>query len=101
MICTPHKTLLRDHIASRLAEHVPCIEKGNFYKDYVGIPERKDCSYANSFDGKPIITHVQSYEGVDWFHLAKDRDQCRFLLIMLVNSSLHKTREFLSQLTNY
>jgi hypothetical protein len=73
----------------RWAEHVARMgEKRNAYRMLVGKPEgkrplgRPRCRWVNNI--KMDLMKIR-WDGVDWFHLAQDRDQWRALLNTVMN----------------
>jgi hypothetical protein len=53
-------------------------------------------------DGKIILKwYINKLEGVDWIHLAQDRNKWQALLKMVMNSCPIKGREFLGHLNDY
>jgi hypothetical protein len=73
----------------RKARHVACVgERRNAYKILVRKPDGKRPHGRPMHRWEDNITmdlRVKGWEGVDWIHLAQDKDQWQALVNMLMN----------------
>jgi len=60
-------------------------EKRNVYNNFVRKPEWKERDHLEDLDIDEKIIREIVWEGVNWKHLARNRDQWRILVTMVMN----------------
>jgi hypothetical protein len=86
LYASPNITRVIESRRMRWAGHVARMgDIRNAYNILVGKPERKIPIGKTGVDGKMLLEWILRSEGVDWIHLAQDRDQWRALANMVMN----------------